>query len=92
MKNLWTIFSMFGLAIIGISGFILFKKTLIIEAGSIAFFSGLIWELYGTKKGLWKNSPSPIFTIANRLPIEIALSYFFLGMIAASYVTFRLMI
>lgn len=92
MENQWIIFSMLGLAIIGISSFMIFKKMLIIELGTIIFFISLIWELYGTKKGLWKNNPSPIYTIAGRLPIEIALSYFFLGMIAASYVIFRLMI
>jgi len=91
MKNQWLIISMFGLAIIAIPSFIFLKKMLIIELGTIIFFIGLTWELYGTKKGLWKNSSSPIYNIANRLPIEIALSYFFLGMIAASYVIFRLM-
>jgi len=90
MKNQWTIISMFGLAIIAISSFIFLKNSFIIELGLIIFFIGLIWELYGTKSGLWKNNPSPIYSIANRLPIEIALSYFFLGMIAASYVIFRL--
>jgi uncharacterized membrane protein len=92
MKNQWTIFSMFGLAIIGISGFILLKKALIIEIGSILFFVGLIWELYGTKRGLWNYESSPIYTIAGRIPIETLLSYFFLGMVATSYIIFRLVI
>jgi uncharacterized membrane protein YoaT (DUF817 family) len=81
---------MLGLLIIGISGFILLKKMLIVEVGSILFFVGLIWELYGTKKGLWNYEPSPFYTIAGRVPIETLLSYFFLGMVAASYIIFRL--
>jgi hypothetical protein len=92
MKNQLAILSMLGLAITGITSFILLKKMIIIEVGAIIFLTGFTWELYGTKKGLWNNKPSPIYTIAGRLPIETALSYFFIGMVAASYVIFRLSI
>jgi len=92
MKNQLAILSMLGLAITGITSFILLKKMIIIEVGAIIFFIGFIWELYGTKKGLWGFNPSPIYTIADRVPIETALSYFFIGMVAASYVIFRLSI
>ena len=91
MENQLSIVSMFVLAIIGLSGFILLKEILIIEVATIVFFIALIWELYGTKKGLWNYDPSPIYTIVGRIPIEILISYFFLGMIAASYVIFRIM-
>lgn len=92
MKNQLAILSMLSLAITGITSFILLKKMIIIEVGAIIFLIGFTWELYGTKKGLWSFNPSPIHTIADRIPIETALSYFFIGMIAASYVILRLSI
>jgi len=92
MKNQLALLSMFGLAIASITSLILLKKMIIIEVGAMIFFIGFVWELYGTKKGLWVYNPSPIYTIADRIPIEIALSYLFIGMAAASYVIFRLLI
>lgn len=90
MKNQLAIFSMLALAITSIVSFILLKKMIIIEVGTIIFFIGFIWELYGTKKGLWDYNPSSIYTIAGRVPIEVTLSYFFTGMAVATYIFFRL--
>jgi len=92
MKNQISVLSMLILAMASIAGFIFFKNIIIIEVGAIVFFTGFAWELYGTGKGLWDYNPSQICTIAGRVPIEILLSYLFLGMSAACYVLFRLVI
>ena len=54
------------------------KSNLILEIGLIMFFVDFVWELHGTKKGLWKYSKSLIFDIGERVPIEIPLIVFFL--------------
>jgi hypothetical protein len=90
IKNWWGTLCMFLVASIGITGFFLSKNSLIIEFGMIVFTIGFIQELRGMKKKLWLYSSSPIYMIAGRIPIEIALSYLFLGMTAATYIIFRL--
>ena len=75
---------------IAIAGLIIYKNIFIIEPGILGAIGSLIYELYGTKKKLWSYSSSPIYMIAGRIPIEVILTYFFGGMLAAVYILYRL--
>ena len=76
--------------LIGMIGFAIYKNTIIIETGMLGMLGNLIYELRGTKNKDWKYSPTSLYMIAGRLPIEVILTYLFTGMAVAAYVFFRL--
>lgn len=77
--------------IISIIGVMEYKSPIIIEFGIIAAVADLVYELYGTKKGWWKYGKSR-FMIAGRVPVNVPLTYFFMGMAAVIFVLIRLSI
>lgn len=79
-----------GLAITGIVSFITFRSIVLFELGAFGFMADLTYELIGTKRGWWKYSYPSLWKIANRVPIEVPLTYFFMGVVAAAFVFFRL--
>lgn len=78
-----------GCYIIGLAGFLYYKNSIIIETGVIVLLAGLFIELEGTKKKQWVYTDS-YYMICNRVPIELALQYLFVGMIVAIYYFFRM--
>ena len=75
--------------VIGIAGLAKFIDPVILGLGVIGFVADTVWELYGTVNRLWGYYGSPFYMIGGTLPIEVALSYFLLGMTAAVYVLYR---
>jgi len=75
---------------IGVMGLVVYKNTIIIEAGILGMLGSLIYELRGTRNKEWRYSPASLYMIAGRIPIEVILSYFFAGMAVATYIFFRL--
>src|SRR3972149_740032 len=90
-RNIWmSAFLMILFGVIGIAGLAKFRDPIILELGVIGFVADTVWELYGTVNRLWGYYGSPFYMIGGTLPIEVALSYFLLGMTAAVYVLYRL--
>jgi len=75
---------------IGITGLVVYKNTIIIETGILGMLCNLAYELCGTRNKEWRYSPTSLYMIAGRVPIEVTLSYFFTGMAVATYIFFRL--
>lgn len=75
---------------IAIIGLVIYKNTIIIEAGIISAIGNLVYELHGTKNKSWKYSSASLYMVAGRVPIEVVLTYFFSGMTFATYFFFRL--
>ncbi len=74
--------------LLGVICIIEYRHPVILEAGILLMLVGLAVEIHGTKKGAWDYSDS-LYMINGRVPIEIALQYFFIGVIGASYYFFR---
>lgn len=74
--------------LLGILCIIEYRQLIILEAGILLMLVGLMVELHGTKKGAWDYADS-LYMINKRVPIEIALQYFFIGIIGANYYFFR---
>jgi uncharacterized membrane protein len=77
-------------AAVALAMYIHYGNWVMIEVGIITFVLDVFWELRGTGKGWWKYDKSPIFNIAGRVPIEIPLTFFFLGIWAVGIVLFTL--
>jgi hypothetical protein len=79
------------LCIIGVAGLINYQNFIIIELGLLGAFCDLLYELYGTKKGWWSYDDSHShYMIAGRVPLGIVFTYFCMGMVAVTFVLFRL--
>lgn len=89
-KHLKHNFLLYLLAFVGIASLLTFRNMISIEVGLIGAVADVIFELWGTKEGLWTYYQDSVYKIGGRLPIEITLSYFFLGILAANYIFFRL--
>ena len=76
---------------IGLAGLVTYQNPIIIELGLLGALCDLLYELYGTKKGWWTydNSHSS-HMIAGRVPVGVVFTYFCMGMVAVTYVLFRL--
>lgn len=65
-----------GLAVaisFAILGYAIVRSMLMFEFAVIAFTVDLLWELYGTWRGMWKYRKSAIYDVLGRVPIEIPL-------------------
>ncbi|MEM5804883.1 MAG: hypothetical protein QXU82_03535 [Candidatus Aenigmatarchaeota archaeon] len=77
-------------AAIGLLFLALYRHWLMIEMGVIAFAADVLWEMHGISRDWWKYRASPTYNIMGRLPIEIPLTFFFLGVWAVGIVLLTL--
>ena len=80
-----------SLLIIGFIGLIIYKDPIIIEMGLFGAFCDMVYETYATKKKWWSyDSSKSHYMIRGTLPIGVVVTYFAMGMFAATYILFRL--
>jgi len=74
--------------VIGLLVFVLYRQQVMLEVGLILALIDVYWELHGTGKGWWSYKKSVFYDIRGSVPIEIPVTHFFLGIIAAGIVLF----
>jgi hypothetical protein len=84
-------FVSFWLLVIGLAGYIAYRNNVIFELALIGAVCDLTYEWFGTKWGWWSYDASESsYMIAKRVPIGVVFTYFVMGMVAATYVLFRM--
>ena len=88
MKNLHQQFAFISSAAIGLILYALYQQWIMIEVGLMCALIDVYWELRGTGNGWWSYKKSVLFDIMGRVPVDVPLTFFFLGMMAAGIVLF----
>ena len=79
-----------GMTLLAAAALLQYRSLISIELGLLGMVVDILVELRGTTKGQWRYNKSDVYDIRGRVPIEVPLMYFLMGVIGASYVLFRL--
>ena len=74
---------------IALAGIIYYHHYSVVLLGLLAMIGDIAWENYTTKWGLWRYRKSRVYMIFGRIPVEVPITYFFLGAAIATYILFR---
>jgi len=88
MKNMHQQFAFISSAIVGLLAYVLYQQWVMVEVGLMCALIDIYWELRGTGKGWWSYKKSVLFDIRGRVPVDVPLTFFFLGIVATGIVLF----